>query len=441
MRFAVVDPYGCALSIAARLQDEGHEVKFYVDKGSGKERSEVLAHVGEGIVPIENDYGALTEWLEQSLDSICLFAGSGLGDKADELRDRGILVVCAGVFCDRLENDRIFGQDIAEEAGASIPPFQAFASLTDVKRLAKSIDREVYFKTDKYLDADCSRGCDNAEELVRYVTELRDQGISDRTRGILQDNVEGVAISIGRWWNGTTWVGPYLNDIELKGYGNDDFGPSTSCALNVVWFAEESDIAEKLGWENLTARFRSENAPPGFYDINSIIDEKGEPWFLEWTPRIGYDSDPTGFRLIDDLGGWLEHVVLGTGGATFSKDIAYSIHLSVPPYPWQYVNWNDEKTCVGVRVHGTDGVWDGNFVGYQVRDVGKGLEVASPEGSIGLSIAVGDSLSELNEECVAFADELDCSGIFCRTDGDKKIKEIAEKLAAAGIKTHEGLVT
>lgn len=439
LRFAIVDPYGCALSIAARLKDEGHEVKYYVDKGKGKERSEVFAHVGEGLVPIENDYGALTDWVAGSLDGIVLFAGSGLGDKADELRDRGLLVVCAGSFCDRLENDRIFGQDVAQEAGAKIPPFIAFSTLSGVKKYAKTLDRCVYFKTDKFLDADSSRGCEDGDELIRYMDELRDQGVPDQTKAILQDKIDGVAISVGRWWNGRTWVGPYLNDIELKGFGNDDFGPSTHCALNAVWFAEESKIAERLGWDELTARFRAEDAPPGFYDINSIVDAEGMPHFLEWTPRLGYDSDMTGFRLIDDLGAWLSCVATGIGDANFLSDLAYSVHLSVPPYPWQYVNWNDEKTAVGVRVHGADGLWEGNFIGYQVRDIGKGLEVASPEGSVGLSLAVGDSLSDLHEEVIAFSAELDCSGIFCRTDGAEQIRSIAKKLAAAGIKIHGGL--
>lgn len=439
MRFAIVDPFGCALSFAARLQDEGHEVKLYHDKGKGRERSDLHVSVGEGIVDLEQDYEALTSWAEDSLDSLVFFAGSGLGTKADALREKGLIVVGGGTFCDRLENDRMFGQDIAEEAGAKIPPFESFSSLAAVKKRARSLDKCVYFKTDKYISADASRGCDNGEELIRYMDELLDQNVRDGTKGILQDKIEGVALSVARWWNGRTWVGPYETTIEFKGYGNEDFGPSTGCALNAVWLSANNLISERLGWENLSLKFREEDAPPGLYDINSIVDESGTPFFLEWTPRMGYDSEPTGFRLIDDLASWLVYVGTGIGGAEFSDQLAYSVRLSCPPYPWESVSLQDKKTCMEVRVNNVDTLWDGNFVAYQVRQDEHGLKMGSPEGIVGLSLAVGDDIEELHEEVISFADEIDCSGLFCRTDGVKKLKEVSKTLEQSGVSVHEGL--
>ena len=88
-----MDPEGSALSVAARLQDEDHEVKFWIYKGKGRDRSDTLAHIGEGIVDVEQDYEALIEWASGAVEALVLFAGSGLGDKADDLRDRGLIVV------------------------------------------------------------------------------------------------------------------------------------------------------------------------------------------------------------------------------------------------------------------------------------------------------------------------------------------------------------
>jgi phosphoribosylamine--glycine ligase len=438
MRFAIVDPFGCGLSFAARLRDEGHDVKLYIDKGKGRERSDTHAHIGEGIVDVEPDFELLAEWAGETIDSIALFTGSGLGDKAEALRERGLIVVGGGTFCDRLENDRLFGFEIAEEAGSALPPYEEFSSLADVKKRAKTLDREIFFKTNRFIGADASRGCDTGDELVRYIDELRDQGVPDLTAGILQDKIDGVALSIARWWNGRAWVGPYELTIELKGYGNDDFGPSTGCSLNALWFADESGAAEIF--DALGVRFREENAPPGIYDINFIVDDDGKYWFLEHTPRFGYDAEPISTRLIDDLGSWLRFVGMGIDGAVFSRDLAYAVRLSVQPYPWEHAHWADKKTCVGVRVNGTDGLWAENFVAYQVRQVPHGLEVASPEGIIGLSAAVGDRLSSLHDEAIEFADQLDCSGIFCRTDGAVKLKEIAERLKKAGVVIHEGML-
>jgi phosphoribosylamine--glycine ligase len=441
MRFAMIGAEGPDVSMAARLLDEGHEVKCYCDKGKGRERSDTHAHVGEGILDLEQDYEAFVAWAEGAVESLVLFTTSGLGDKADELRERGLIVVGGGTFCDRLEKDRLFGQGIAEEAGCRIPSHQDFSSLSQVRTWAKTLDREVYFKTNKYVSADATRGCDNSEELIRYIQELRDQGVADLTAGMLQDKIPGVALSVGRWWNGRAFVGPWESTIELKAYGNDDFGPSTGCAANAVWFTEENETAIRCGFENLAALFRENDAPPCLYDINAIIDKDGQPWFLEWTPRMGYDSEPTSTRLIDDLGAWFWYVGTGQGGSGFSDELAYAVRLSIPPYPWEHVEWSDKKTCVGVRIseYG-DSLWSGNFIAYQVRDVGKGLEMASPEGIVGLSLAQGDSLSELHEEVIAFADDIDCSGIYCRTDGAAKIAKIAETLKESGVAIHEGLV-
>jgi phosphoribosylamine--glycine ligase len=438
VRFAIVSTYGCDLSIAARLQDEGHEVKYFVDKGKGRERSEAHTHVGEGLVPCEQDFAALTDWAAESMDSLVFFTGSSLGDKAEDLRDRGLLVVGAGSFCDRLELDRGFGQGIAEEAGAQLPPYQEFSSLSDVKKYAKSLDKTVFFKTDRFITSDTTHQCDDGDALVAFINHLREEGVRDATRCILQEKIEGIPISTARWWNGRTFVGPYETTIEHKALMNDDVGPTTGCSINAVWFSDVNKVAESLGWDNLAIRFREENAPPCLYDINAVVDEGGQAWFLEWTPRCGFDSEPTSFRLIDDLGGWLWYVGSGQGGAEFSSDLALATRIGILPYPYEHVEWTDKHQATGTRIFGTDGLWAGNFIAYQVRkSPEEGLELASPEGVVGLSLAVGDDVESLNEEIVEFAREMKPKGLMFRTDADKALGKDAAELRKAGIPMHE----
>jgi hypothetical protein len=421
--------------MAARLLDEGHEVLVWHDWDDNN-------WIGRGIFPIESSWEGLLEWASQEPESIVLFDASGMGKKADEARDRGLLVVGGGTFCDRLETDRAFGSEVAAEAGAMIPQHEAFASLSEVKERAKSIGAPVYFKTDTFVEQDATQGCDDGAELLSYMDELRERGVPDKTKCMLQEKIDGTAISTGRWWNGNAWAGPYCWDLERKALLNGDKGPSTGCAFNAVWFTPESSVAEGLGWEALALSFRREEAPPGWYDINSVIDEDGTPWFLEWTPRLGYDSEPTGFRLVDHLGSLLWAVATGQGWATISDEIAYSFRLYVPPYPWESVKRSDKKTCIGTHIDGADGLWDKHFIPYQVEIADDGImKVASPEGCVGLSLAVGKKLSALGKETLEYADDdLSVAGLGYRTDGHEKVKQDAAKLKESGVKVHPGLL-
>jgi phosphoribosylamine--glycine ligase len=445
MRVAVASAFGCGLSMWARLQDEGHDVKVYIDKGTGKERDDNQSHIGEGIVPRETSFDALLEWADESDENVVLFDSSGIGGKAETARERGLNVVGGGEFMDRLENDRAFGFEVAESVGAQLPPYELFSSLSSCRRAAARLDEPVYFKSDKFIGSDATHKCENGEALEQYLDQLRAKGVPDRTPCLLQANVAGASdLSTARWWNGRAFVGPYEWTIEHKPLLNDDLGPSTGCAFNVVWFTEESAVADRLGMDALAVRFRREHAPPGIYDINAVIDEKGQPWFLEWTPRMGYDAEPTSTRMIDNLGDWLWFVATGDGGANFDmENIGFAVRLYVPPYPWEHSEWTDKHTCIGDRVEGTDGLWDGNFQAYNLRmgDHG-GLELAGTEGIVGLALSIGPELSTAGGEVVDFGRSMKkagTAGLGFRTDGATCIKADAKKLKDAGLDVPDAL--
>jgi hypothetical protein len=73
-------------------------------------------------------------------------------------------------------------------------------------------------------------------------------------------------------------------------------------------------------------------------------------------------------------------------------------------------------------------MWEPPFVAYQTRHGEGGLEVASTEGIVGLSVAMGRRLSALNESAVEFAKSLKPKSLQFRTDGDKVIAKDAKAL-------------
>lgn len=447
MRIAIASPHGCCLSWVKRLHDEGNDVLFYIGDGnSGAPGHTITAkRVGREIVPRTENYAHLIAWAKEGVarrePTMVFYASSHLGKLADAARKAGLYVVGGGAICDKMEFDRAFGKQLAQEAGISIPPYKTFPSLDATIAFAEQSGKnlpEVYFKTDSYIKDDCTKKCKDAHALVEYLKGLKDQDVPNGTKNELEQCVDGVAVSTERWWNGRAWIGPYFGLIERKKFMADEVGPSTGCALNAVWaYLDTPMTAESLNWEDLAGVFARHGVPAGLYDINAILSD-GEAWYLEWCARLGYDSEPTGQLLYNDLGAWLWHVATGQGdGGGFQEGkIAMSLHLSVPPYPTQDAfDEHHKQSPLGAHINGKNlgNLWSGPFIGYEVMAENGVLMVGGADGDVGLSAAIGESLEELADETYEFAKEgIDLPGLQFRPDAGKAILEDAEKAKEEG---------
>jgi len=437
MRILVATDFAYELSWVMRLLDEGHDVRYWIQPQAAKS-------VGNGLVEKFATWEDGLAWLhEKPSDALALFGSSKLGEKADAARALGIATVGGGAFCDRLENDRSFGFKVAKDAGALLPPYEEFASFDQARARAAQLDIPMYFKSDRYLESDATHGADNGAELAEYLDELIAEHGAHGTC-ILQRKIDGVPFSTARWWNGKDWTGPFEATYENKKFMNEDVGPSTGCAFNAVWFYDdEPEIARRLGWPQLAEAFRGYNAPPGIYDINALVADEGDVYFLEWTPRMGYDAEMTAALLLPNLGAHLKAVAHGAEVPEPSTELAYAVRLSVPPYPWEHGKRSDKGGADGTRIRGADGLWDGRFIPYAVR-AGKDentLEVAGPEGCVGLAADTGDAIDDIHDRVIEYAkDVLQVRGLQFRTDGADDCKAAAEKLIEAGFEVHAGLL-
>ncbi len=450
-RFVVIDPEATALSFVARMLDEGSEVLHYVHQHQSRE-------IGRNLVLQTDSLHQALAWAKRA-PTVAVFASSGMGKAAndvaigaDEFRKMGVPTLCGGSFCDRLEKDRVFGEEIAKAAGCRIPPTKTFATIGQAIAFARTVGDEAwYFKSDKYLESDATFGGHDGQELADYLAVVQKK-FGDAIPNLLQRKIPGVALSTACWWNGRQFCGPFESTIEHKKFMDGDLGSSTGCSFNAVWFyeAENPKIAKSLKWANLTKLFLEHKAPPGLYDINTIVAEKAGPWgpageayFLEWTPRFGWDSEATSLRLLETtMSEFFEKMAHGAIDKVpvSTKELAYAVRLSVQPYPYEHLK-DDKNTAKGVRIGGADGLWDGHFIAYCVglSDAGE-LYVADRWGLVGLSLATGTSLSKLHDEVMAYAkDELRVPSLQFRTDGAKCIVKDAKALKALGYEIHEGI--
>lgn len=438
MRFAFLCSYTPSLCWARRLLEEGHDVLVYL-KGDVKNRS------GEGIVPKTHNMAEWLAWGAQDPMTIYFFDMTSNGELADRLAKSGKYVVNGGSFQDRLEFDRAWGEELAKSVGILCPPTKEFSTISAAIDFLKSNPKQECgdggwaFKVSKDIGCDTTLVAKDTQRILDHMEHVRSR-FHDNLKCIIQEKIDGVAVSTARWWNGRAWVGPYEGTIENKKLMNDNLGPSTGCSFCVVWFYETTPkIAEDLHWEELAGIFIKNKALPGLYDINAIVNDKGA-WFLEWTPRMGIDSEIASQRGIKELGTFLQHLVLGLDvESLFDRRKSYfDITLSVPPYFIHECPKGYESPAVGVPIKGVDGLTEGNFVmgGIFFDTKTQCFKVGEPTGNLGYLVMAGTSLKKSMESLYDWCKEhLVVPDLQYRTDAVKVLQKDLDEYKAFGYET------
>lgn len=433
MRVAYHSLDGSTISWARRLYDEGADIMLYIPS---KESNDI----GTNIVPKTESKEEWMEWGASDSNTVYFFDASGSGKLGDELRKSGKHVIGSGTFMDKLETDRDYGEKLAKKVGITCPPTESFSSLFAVLAwLKKNPEQEAgdggwAWKSDKYLGSDATLVSKDTEEITEHIEHVKER-FGDNIKCILQEKIKGVAVSTARWFNGTNFVGPFEGTLENKKFMNDDKGPSTGCSLNTVWFYKEIPrVAYELRWMDLETEFVKNDAPPGLYDINAILD-KEHAWFLEWTPRLGIDSELTSQRGITSLSGFLEALALGKDVNSFFRvDTCYhGVRISVPPYPTELKEIErigDKNPAQGVRVRGYDGTWEKFFVNMGCAwDEKIDLHCVSPFGYLGCAVTEDPSIQKGFEKIYKFLEKLSVQDLQYRTDAaDVILKDVSKML-------------
>lgn len=429
MKFAIYSGSGLGLSWWKRLKDEGHEVLVFIEEVPPRK-------VGDGIVSKCQNYAQWVAWGRSTPGTVFFFDISRAGEKADALRKSGQLVVGGCKFFDRLEDERTWSQELHEAIGILHPESKSFSTISAAREYARNNEHPHVFKSNKYLDASATYMADGPEDMDRYLGYIQHR-FGDNISNILQEKLDGFALSTARWWNGKTFVGPFEATVEHKKFLNNDKGSATGCQFNCIWFYQDEypQIAQKLHWDQLDNVFRKYEAAPGLYDINALLNEKdGEPYFLESTPRLGYDSETTSQKGISDLGKFLYNLAVGLPVDDLFDQERYfcSVKLSVSPYPYEahLKEMDREKTCIDIPIWGYDGLWSKHFIAYGLRfDTKMGLVTADPSGWVGLSSAAGSSPTEPFRDCYGFIDEeLKIPNLQYRTDALERVEEDIETI-------------
>jgi|ERR1700742_1141917 len=321
MKILMCSYLGYGASFVPRFLEEGHTTDYYFY--GPKPYDQVL----DGIVDRINKKPDFSKY------DLVLFDLTGKPALAEEAA-KVTNVIGDGNFQSEIEDNRLLGIQIMEQAGINVPPYEQFNDINEAKRFIRKTKKRYVFKPDggQTQDAATTYVGKSAEDLLDFLDKL--STMSKGTEFILQEFIEGTEISTEAYFNGEEF---YLVNatLEEKKFLNENLGPNTGCSGNLVWVYDSINkpYIFREGLEKMKDFLQQYNFR-GMIDLNTIVTPT-KLYGLEWTPRFGYDASYTLYSLIEsNLGEFLGAIASGAKpDYQLRSKFSVALRLTVPPYP------------------------------------------------------------------------------------------------------------
>ncbi|MFA5993405.1 MAG: phosphoribosylglycinamide synthetase C domain-containing protein [Parcubacteria group bacterium] len=422
------------LSIAPmslRLKKEGHDVRLFALNDDQRNNLDQM-------IEKTDNWEKEIDWVGK--EGLFIFDTTGYGKIQDELRKKGYSVIGGSDFGDKLEDGRQFGQEVLSACGAQIAPLINFSNGEEAIAFVQKNKGPWVIKQNGHGDkafsyvGQCENGKDVEDVLRRYVKSKKSESDSID----LQKKISGVEIGVGRYFNGTDWVGPIEMNLEHKNLCNGNLGPQTYEMGTLMWYdADEknrffTDILAKLKPILIAGDFR------GDVEVNCIVNEDGA-FPLEFTARFGFPALQLQSEL--HLSPWGEFLKAVADGQTYDlqykKGYGIVVLVATPPFP--YAITSKEYSSLGVEII-FDGVTEEDFDHIHFEEVSLKKEdgrdifyIASDSGFIMHVTGMGDTVEEAREKTYNLINKIIIPKMFYRTDiGEKFIQEDFAKLKKWG---------
>lgn len=369
------------------MQNEGASVQIYV-------KDPFFRKIMGGIVPHVN---SVEDGLKNRPDFV-LFDTSGNGVLADKIKKDGFNVIGSSEFADRLELDRSYGAKVSKQYGIACPETVEFKNIEQALEYVKKNDKPLAIKVD---NSDCiasSYVSKDKEDMLSYISYQKEKGLLDGATFVLQDKIDGSEVSTECWFSNGIPCFPSNSTWETKKLFAGELGVRTGCETSAVCHYENrtSKLAEQTVLK--LAPLLKYSRYTGPFDVNAIVSDKDhKPYFLEFTPRIGYSAIYAFAAMLGmPLSEFFYKVSRGTFSIPFKSKWATSLKMNIPPYPFYHDDENIRheayKPTEGIRISGKISP---DFIPVDVRKGKKTkYESAGTAGDIGECIGRGKTLME-----------------------------------------------
>ncbi len=341
MKFHFLSINGDGLPLCLRLYGEGNEVSIFIKDESARK---TLYEGIDAIKKTNSPFDGIDKETYIVVDTV------GLGDMADRLKKQGYKVFGGGVFNDRLELDRKFGQQMMKAVGINTPKSITFTSFDDA--IAAVIKDESLLVFKPHNNAMFTYVAKNKSDMINYLNWIK----TNKMIFDLQEFIDGIEVSTEGFFNGEKFLSPINSTMEEKKFMSANIGPQVGCAGSLVW-AYDSE-KPKLFYSGLAKMEKILKLQKyiGPIDLNTIISRKdGKIYGLEFTSRFGYDAIFAFLELMQqDLGKLIADCCDGNDVEILcdKQNYGISVRLSIPPYPANKVVSNDILKKVNMSVYG-----------------------------------------------------------------------------------------
>jgi phosphoribosylamine---glycine ligase len=345
-RILIVDSGGNALDFAMRAQQADHDVKMFIRQTPKNE------HIGKGLVDLVEDFRPWFRWA----DVVFLSDNVMYLRDIDNLRANfGVLVVGPSADAAQWELDRAAGQAIFKKHKIPVIEGKEFTDYdAAIAHVKKHDERFVSKPSGNVEDKALSYVSKSPADMV-YMLERWKKFGKLKTPFILQGFVGGTEMAVGGWFGPGGFNDGWCENFEFKKLMAGDLGVATGEQGTVLRYVKSSKLARKVLAPLADALHKLKYV--GYVDVNTIIDDKGNPWPLEFTMRPGWPTmniqqplhqgDPVEC-LIDLANGKDSRSVL-------MDKIAVGVVLSIPDYPYSHLT---RREVTGIPIYGlTPGLW------------------------------------------------------------------------------------
>jgi phosphoribosylamine-glycine ligase len=441
MKLVFCSNSGESLPIAYRLRREGTDASVYLhcpayrNNYDGLVPKLNLVQLKAAVKKADLVIFDITRPNEKTKQDVALLKTFGLksssptvfGPVADKLR-KSVKVIGCSTVCEDIELGRAKGVELAERMGFAIPETHQFKTLADGIKFLKSSKELWVFKPEDNQDLDLTYVEKFPGELVTKLESEYRQRLGEKIDFILQKKIDGVELS------SEVWLGPkgpaHLNHtLENKRLMDGNLGPAIGSQSNTVWI--DQDLDGICGPQLVKmAEYLRKDGYIGPCDANCIISEKDQkPYFLEWSPRFGYDAI---YCLLSLVKGRLTDFFAKDFNTEFHSGFASSERISIPPFPYADSTLLKEyakDVSILNRMESLQSFW-----GQDIYLKGGKLACAGADGILGVVAARGNSLGGAWGSVYRAIEQLKvCSYLQHRLDGHRSLSKRYETLQKWGL--------